>query len=365
MARGSVFKIIVNGTLWSFLGVLLTVGFFYWSESHSRYNLKISVEDEFDLIEVREEIEDLQILYKREDILTSKKQIKVLTLSIRNDGKTILQQDYDQAQVFGISFVNALILSADVVLSNSPYLLSGIREEIKSQVKSTLGSAAHSSPNILLLPKLIFDKGKFVTLKIYLLQQTIEQPLDVAVVGKIANIHEMKIHRLDKVKLLAPKLLVDILAEFKYIMVGYIAAALLVLSGAKLVEMNAKRKRARRCKEFLTKNKNLSPEQLAVIEVYKSDWTPQTQNLVKWLAEGNKIINTHELVSIELNRLRAQRPLLSRLFLFALRRLERIELPAEVFAQDRTTVMLRTDLQDFIKTFFQQVGVLKPNRGTD
>jgi hypothetical protein len=68
--------------------------------------------DEFNLVEIREKISNLKILYENDDILESQKEIKVVRLELINEGETILQSYYDQLEPFGLRFSNAKILDA-------------------------------------------------------------------------------------------------------------------------------------------------------------------------------------------------------------------------------------------------------------
>ena len=89
--KPALLRLLINGTIWSFVGVILTVMFFYWSQYRNPFDFRITLDDEVDLVEVRERIEDLKIKYKNEDILNAPKALKMLRVTIRNSGQTILQ----------------------------------------------------------------------------------------------------------------------------------------------------------------------------------------------------------------------------------------------------------------------------------
>ena len=87
----SIMKTILNGSAWSFIGVLLAGAFFYWQEYRNPFDFRMELIDEFNLVEVKEKISDLKIIYKNEDILENEKEIKVIRFRISNQGDTILQ----------------------------------------------------------------------------------------------------------------------------------------------------------------------------------------------------------------------------------------------------------------------------------
>jgi len=109
MDWSKILRVIIGGTAWSFVGVIIAVLFFYWTEYRNPFDFKIVVESEVNLFEVKEKIEALRILYEN-DLLCSGKEIRIVNLLLKNDGNTILQQYYDEKQPFGVRFENSVIL---------------------------------------------------------------------------------------------------------------------------------------------------------------------------------------------------------------------------------------------------------------
>lgn len=88
---------------WSFSGfiigiiaLIVSVVIFYYSESKDKFDFKIVVEDEFNLIELKDELKELKILYKDENILEHNKEIKIVLYTFTNEGKLIIQDYYDR-----------------------------------------------------------------------------------------------------------------------------------------------------------------------------------------------------------------------------------------------------------------------------
>ena len=93
-------KRIVNASAWSFVGVLVTAAVFVFVEYRNPFDFRIELIDEFNLVEVKEKISDLKILYEDDDILESQKEIKVIRINLSNNGETILQSYYDSTRTF-------------------------------------------------------------------------------------------------------------------------------------------------------------------------------------------------------------------------------------------------------------------------
>lgn len=127
-------KRVEHGFAWSFasfvigtISLALAITVFYLSKQEAQTDLRVVVRDEVNLVEVKEEIPRLSILYDGEDILENKKEIKVLAISLENRGRTILQNYYDQDQPFAIRFQNSVILGATLSDANSDYLREKLR----------------------------------------------------------------------------------------------------------------------------------------------------------------------------------------------------------------------------------------------
>ena len=184
---------------WSFIGVLLTVFFFFIQKT--TYDFRISVDRIINLVEVRENIPYLKITYKGEDILKNNKEIKILHLTIRNEGEVIHQDYYDKNKPFGIKFHDSTILSTEIKESNSDYLKSNILQQtivVENHEKKDVNIAkeyfqTEPKEDELYLSKLIFEKGKYITFKLYLLCPVGSETFNISFIGKIANIDEVKI----------------------------------------------------------------------------------------------------------------------------------------------------------------------------
>ena len=192
-SRSNLIRFILNGTLWSFLGVVLTVAVFYWSEQRNPFKFTILLDDVQNLVEVRERIPDLKILYRNQDILELKRNIRIARITLRNDGATLLQQHYDDIESFGLRFVDATVLDVILSDSNSDYLKKHLLSEKTGSPNSQKTEEKANLPrNFIPLQKVIFEEGKQATLRVYILQDQ-NKPFKLEPVGKIANIDQLHI----------------------------------------------------------------------------------------------------------------------------------------------------------------------------
>lgn len=189
----------LKSAFWSFIGVLVTVLFFFLQKS--TYELKITIDSVINLIEVRELIPNLEIFYKGEDILKNNKEIKIVLLTISNEGEVIHQNYYDKNKPFGLKFQNSIILSTEIKESNCDYLKENILQQPivfevsdDNEVKAVNGYQQNlPKEDELFLSKLIIEKGKYITFKLYLLCPVDIDLVNISFIGKIANIDKVKI----------------------------------------------------------------------------------------------------------------------------------------------------------------------------
>lgn len=175
------FRRFTENAVWSFVGVVLTVLAFYYDKNHERFDFVISMLDDFSVIEVKENIQDIKILYGDQDIRRAGKELRISKIRIKNNGEPILQDYYDDLQDFGLIFSNSNVLSAEVVYSSDQYIKNNLL------LDSTNLEGANEK---VFFNKLIFDRGDEAIIKITLLHQ-IGRTINVGVIGKIGNIDNL------------------------------------------------------------------------------------------------------------------------------------------------------------------------------
>lgn len=156
---------------WSKLGTVVTVFatlfsiIIWWIYNYKNSpDLFTVLDNEFSIIELREQIPDLKVTYNDEDLLSQDKTIKVIFFTVRNEGADIHQNHYDINQPFGIKFNEAKVLKYSLISTSQDYLTDKFQNLMLDS----------SSMNTLIFPKTILDKNDFFSIKVYLLIESDE-----------------------------------------------------------------------------------------------------------------------------------------------------------------------------------------------
>ena len=120
---------------WSFLGFLLAAVFGllsiyteFWKEEKPK--LEFEIVSNTPVLSVRERIDDLEVLYKSQDIAKTGKSLSVVIVRAINNGSTsILKSAYDNDFPIGVKVESGSLIRADISTASSLYLTRGI--EIK------------------------------------------------------------------------------------------------------------------------------------------------------------------------------------------------------------------------------------------
>lgn len=167
---------------WSFLGVLFTVILFIYQEYYKKDFTEITFQilAKNKVIDVKEDIKDLKILYKENELLSQNKELKIINIKLNNTGtQNITQDKYDRTIDWGINIENAIILNIPEIKSTS------------SQYVFDNFSKMKIDSNKIYFPKLIFDCGAYVELKILVVTKA-GVSLNPILFGKISGIDNFK-----------------------------------------------------------------------------------------------------------------------------------------------------------------------------
>ena len=172
---------------WSFLGLLIGivgVGYAIYTEYNNRETIDLSFEivSNTNVLDVNEEVSDLVVNYKNENILQSNRNLKVLTVRISNTGtKHITNFDYDKHQDWGFKIKHGSIVnSPELIAASNLYL----EESIANISLDTLGNV--------LFPKVIIESGEYFTVKVLTISNSSKNPT-VLPLGKISGINKLKV----------------------------------------------------------------------------------------------------------------------------------------------------------------------------
>jgi hypothetical protein len=173
--------------LWTILGVVATVALgapaLYFTLKERTPALTLELTSEANVFDLHKSLDNLDIIFKGENIRLSGENLRILTLTIRNDGPTtILQSLYDETEPWGIAVTQArLVATPRVVGSNSDYL----REKIRPTVANT---------NSIQFQKVIIEPGKYVAIEMLLLHKADQAPI-LTPFGKIAGINALVVSK--------------------------------------------------------------------------------------------------------------------------------------------------------------------------
>jgi len=171
---------------WSFLGVLiacvvggLTIYQLFFKDDHLSVRFDILVNAR--VLDVKEEIKELDILYEGVDIRKSSQSLSVMTLRIQNDGsRNILKGYYDSKDPFGLALTEGKIIKApELIETSNDYLKKHLDPNLISDQKLTFSNV-------------ILETDDFFIIKLLILHPDDEQP-EVYPIGKIAGVRQFRL----------------------------------------------------------------------------------------------------------------------------------------------------------------------------
>jgi hypothetical protein len=177
------FKTLEQKFAWSFLGVLLAIAFgvfgVYSIFHETKPHISFEITNEANVLDVRKPLKDLSISFQGEDIQEKNLNLRIFTIRIENSGQVdILQNHYDQGDVWGFEVLGGKIIEVRLMGSSSDYLKSNLNPQLFKE-------------NAVQFRKVIFEKGKFFTLEILVLHRKGMLP-GITPLGKIAGIERIR-----------------------------------------------------------------------------------------------------------------------------------------------------------------------------
>ena len=172
---------------WSFLGFILAAifgGITIYTEFIRDNNPEIKTEiiANASILDIREDIQDLQVIYKDENIKKSQKNLSSLLIKLSNAGRNpILSSYYDDSSPFGLQIFNCEIIKSEIVSASNEYLISKLKEKEDKIIGDKF-----------IFPKIIFEPDDYITLK-FLLMHPENQVVKATPVGKVASTKFLKV----------------------------------------------------------------------------------------------------------------------------------------------------------------------------
>ena len=173
---------------WSFLGFVLAaifggitiyIEFFRTDEPIIQYE----VIGNTSILELREDVSKLKIIYDDLDIKEQKKALTVISFRVKNDGrKPLLKTHYDENAPLGFIVNSGKIITSEKDSSSNAYLQKTLQVTIQDE-------------NKVLFSEVIIDPGENFVIKTLILHEESIAPI-ISPIGKIAGLNRIKVSNL-------------------------------------------------------------------------------------------------------------------------------------------------------------------------
>ena len=169
---------------WSLLGFLLAaifgaVSFYTEFVRDRRPQLRFEVISDASVLDVREQLGSLEIIYDGRDIKKAKQSLRVVVVRITNEGADdVLIGHYDQRSPLGFRVSGGNLLRAEILSASNQYLRQTLR------IDTTVADTALFTP-------VIIESNEWFTVKSLILHSEGSPPAFQAV-GKIAGVREIR-----------------------------------------------------------------------------------------------------------------------------------------------------------------------------
>lgn len=172
---------------WSFLGFLLAAIFgslTIYTEFFRVNNPELIIEvlNDTNVLDVKEDVNELKVFYGDVDIKSLNQTLSVLFLRIKNDGGApILNGYYDDKYPLNLTIKEGKFLKSEQFSSTNDYLKSSALPSI-------------STEKSILLPQIILEEGESYTIKILALHSA-GSDVEFEIFGKIAGIRDIRLSK--------------------------------------------------------------------------------------------------------------------------------------------------------------------------
>ena len=170
---------------WSLLGFVLaaifgTVSFYTEFVRDRRPQLRYEVVSDASVLDVKEQLGNLEIIYDGRDIKKAKQSLRVVVTRITNEGADdILIGSYDQRSPLGFRVSGGNLLRAEILSTSNDYLRQTLRIDA-------------AAPDTALFTPVIIESGEWFTVKSLILHAEGSLPA-LQPVGKIAGVRGIRV----------------------------------------------------------------------------------------------------------------------------------------------------------------------------
>ena len=132
------------------------------------------------VFDIRRPLEDLDIVFRGQDVEERNLNLRIVTVNVVNSGGTsILPDHYDREDDWGVQFKDGEVVEARLIDTNSEYLRSKIVPR-------------RTEEGIVAFPKVIFEKGASFVVEVLILHPKEKLP-NIEAVGKIAGVNRIAV----------------------------------------------------------------------------------------------------------------------------------------------------------------------------
>ncbi len=250
------------GLLGFISGTLLGVVGLYYALHERRPSISVQVVSQFDILDVRQPLQDLSILFQGADIQRSNQNLRTLHVQFSNDGEAdLLQTQYDQSEPWGLILRGGRILKVQLLDASSPYIRSNLAPQLVGDT-------------VVHLNKLILERGRHFTLDLLVLHAKSGQPT-LSVTGKIVGVDSIAV-RFNAVtgnqpgvwsRALSGSPWTQVVRVPIYSVAGLIVLGAIVASAVGISSILTNRARKRRAREIRLILDTTSPEEVLAREI--------------------------------------------------------------------------------------------------
>lgn len=257
----------------------------------------INTINETNVLDLRRTLDDLNVIFRGQDIEDQNLNLRILTINVANTGEIdILQSQYDSEDDWGMKFSSGEVIEARLVDTNAEHLSQKVIPQLLAS--DTVG-----------LPRVILDKGDSFTLEVLVLHPKNELPI-VSSIGKIAGIKEIYVTRipLDRqegsllARLFPGGAVIQVARAFIYF-IGSIAAIIgTILTIVGITKLFNTLKAWKRRKRILKTNaiRNMDQVELKdfLVRYYELRGTAGIKQLQEFIEDPNKISELNPMAGL-------------------------------------------------------------------
>lgn len=285
-------KSVPVGVLGLVVGIIsIIVGVYYAVIYETKPQLDFVVTSKSSVLDIKESIGNLDVLYKGESLNRSNQSLSILTFRVINRGNdSILNSSYDELNPVGFVLNNGTLAeNASIVNSSDNYFQKNIKFEYIKDGGVTL-------------PKVIIDAGQYFTVKLLVLHDSSKIPF-ITSIGKVAKVNKINVLSSIDVseesswlsKNFSGNFYIQLFRMVSYGFIFLLFLSVLMMTVALLFSSKEKRTRKKLVASYKDVNQNkLSSEDDYLFNLYIADDGRELKFLYRHLADTELLIQRIE-----------------------------------------------------------------------